>query len=161
MRTSRASLIVAGLIRAFEQIGSDETWCTSPNKIDRAVLLPRPETVARPSFVIKEPNWSGFTVETDVSLELGNAELLVEVYLYAGTDGYAGDIADELHGMAEDAVRATVQNFRLGVDDPDNPPLAFYLVPGSFEFDEDLSIIAGMAIGKLTLAGRIDFPTPH
>lgn len=160
MRRAQATRVMEGLVRAFGTIGSDSTWCTAPVTVDRAVLLPIPEAVARPAYVIKEPNWSGFTNEVDVTLELGVADLIVEVYLYAGTDGYSGDIADELHGMAEDAVRATIENFRL-LDDDDEPVLAFHLIPGSFEFDEDLSVVAGIAIGKLTLAGRIDFPTPR
>lgn len=152
--------VVAALLGALERIGEDDSWCHAPNTVGRAIVLPVLEAVARPAIIVKEPRWEDFNIETAGSRELGVASLTVEIYLCAGSDGFTGDIADELLGMQEDVVRAVREDASLAADNPDAPTLAQYLRPDSFEPDEEFSADAGYAIGKLTLTGRLDFQGP-
>lgn len=160
MKNPHMAQILGALLRALEQIGTDDSWCTSPATVTRAVDAAAAQELARPAIVVLEPTWDDFRVETAGSLEDGVANLSIEIILCAGTDGVASNIADELWGMVEDCVRAIRADVSLSLDDPDAPTLSQYVLPSAFHLEQEASIEMGYLSGTLTLQGRLDFNRP-
>lgn len=160
MNRPRGALVVEALATALGRIGSDSTWCTAPAYVGREVTGPAFEALPRPAVLVGEPTWADYAPETMGGTELGAADLEVPIYLVAGSDGYTGDVADELHGLAEDAMRAVREDFELANDDPANPVLRHYLFRGTYTIEAVPEVGEGLMVGILTLAGRIAFTTP-
>lgn len=158
MRKPRATEIIEALIATLkDQIGADETWCTQPRTIRRAINAPTPESLPRPAIIVMEPEWENQHQEVAGSDELGVADLKIQILLLSDGPAMAAAIGDTLHGLAEDVLRAVRQDFQLAKDDPDNPGIGQWLLAESFMADENLSIVQGFGIAKLVLAGKIDF----
>ena len=161
MNRARVSRVVDAMLTAFGRIGQDSSWCTAPVTIGRLVDYQEFAAIARPAIIVEEPHWDDCAPETIGGGELGVADLTVKVWLIAGTDGMSSAVADELHGLAEDAYRAVREDFQLADDQPDAPVLSHYLLRASYETDADMTIETSVGVGALTFTGRIDFQTPE
>lgn len=149
------------MLTALGRIGQDSSWCTVPATVGRLVEHQSFEAIARPAIIIEEPHWDDCAPETIGGTELGVADLTLRLWLIAGTEGLSSAVADELHGLAEDAYRAVREDFQLADDQPDTPVLSHYLLRASYETDDELSIATNVGVGSLTFTGRIDFQTPE
>lgn len=160
MKTPQLSRISAAMARAFAQIGADETWCTGGVYVERLVVTALPESIKRPAIIIREGEFADFANEAGATLEIGVGDYSVTCYLVSSVRGYGADVADEINGMCEDAVRAVFADPQLSIDDPDEPTLAQFIRTATFEFDEEFTVGSQIAVGKLTFTGRIDFQKP-